>query len=80
LKRVLPGKVIGRVVVDRAIRVGTGGALAVAELAPARSAPTTADLRCSRCGAVVCEAVRVKLFSGIVLQCTGCGQANRVPR
>jgi hypothetical protein len=75
--------VIGRVVVDRAIRLAGGaagdirGALAAL---PDRSASTSSDFLCSRCGAVVCESARVKLFSGVVLKCVRCEQPNPVPR
>ena len=83
-----PGKIIGRVVVDRALRLNTetaretrgAAAAGVGEGLPDRSASRTSDFRCSACGAVVCESARVKLFSGITLQCTGCGQPNRIPR
>lgn len=78
---------IGRVVVDRAIRIGGGGARATIDgvlaglpEASAHRASTHGDLRCSRCGALVCEGSRVKLFAGIVLQCTGCGHPSRVAR
>jgi hypothetical protein len=78
-----PGKVIGRVVVDRAIRLNTGLAggagPAVGDLPP-RGASKPDDFRCSGCGTVVCEGARAKLFSGITLRCTGCGQPNRIPR
>ncbi len=81
------GKVIGRVVVGRAIRIGGGGARAAIDgalaglpEAPVRRPSTHGDLRCSSCDAVVCEGSRVKLFAGIVLQCTGCGHPNRVAR
>lgn len=82
------GKVIGRVVVDRTIRLDTGAArdaigselAGLAEGPPARRRSSGSDIRCSRCDTVVCESARAKLFSGMTLQCTGCGQSNRVPR
>ncbi len=66
--------------VDRAIRLDGGAAAVLSERPPARPAFGANDLRCSSCDAVVCEAARVRLFAGIVLQCAACGHSVRVPR
>jgi len=65
--------VIARVTVDRAIR------LQASPDAPAKTdaSPGPKHLLCSRCGAMVCEGSRVKLFAGIVLTCNGCGAQVR---
>ena len=70
------GKTLGRVTVERALR------LVGAPDVPARDErPTRAgdELRCLRCGAVICGTARKRIFSGIVLQCTACGAPNRAP-
>jgi len=68
------GRVIGRVAVDRTIRLRTEATDPSSELA---QRPAEKNLTCSRCGTVVCEGSRVKLFAGIVLTCNGCGEQIR---
>ena len=82
------GKVLGRVAIDRTIRLDTrpgsvmsgSGAAGGTGGSPARDATRGGELTCSRCCAVICEGARMKLFSGIVLKCTRCGEPNPVPR
>ncbi len=82
------GKVLGRVAIDRTIRLDTrpgsklsgSGAAGGAGGSPARDATKVGELACSRCCAVICEGTRMRLFSGIVLKCTRCGEPNPVPR
>jgi hypothetical protein len=82
------GKVLGRVAIDRTIRLETrpgsrlsgSGAAGGSGGSPARVATKASELTCSRCCAVICEGTRMKLFSGIVLKCTRCGEPNPVPR
>jgi len=68
-------KAVARVAIDRTIRFPR----AVAERRTAASRAMT-DLACRACGAVLCRATRVKLFSGMVLTCASCGELNPVPR
>lgn len=59
-------------VVDRAIRLQ-----AVPDPAPSTVPAPLKHLTCSRCGAVVCEGARAKLFAGMVLTCNSCGERVR---
>jgi len=65
-------RVIARVAVDRAIRLQ-----AVPDPVPSALPAPAKDLACSRCGAVVCEGSRAKLFAGMVLTCNSCGERVR---
>jgi hypothetical protein len=65
-------RVIARVAVDRAIRLS-----GEAEPANERALPAPPKLICPKCGAVVAEGGRVKLFAGMVLSCNGCGTQIR---
>lgn len=69
-------KTIGRVAVDRAIRLRVDPSVVAAQPDP-RASKASRDFVCARCGAVICPADRVKLFRGIVLKCTSCGEASR---
>lgn len=66
---------LGRVPVARTIRL-----CAAPSPEAAGAVRQSADLTCARCGAVLCEASRRSLFSGMVLRCAGCGEPHHVAR
>ena len=68
---------LARVPVARSIRFGTPSSAAgsTREVVAERNA----DVLCSRCGRVVCEAARRTLFAGMVLNCA-CGEKNRIEK
>ena len=69
------GKTIGRVAVDRAIRLQPEAPRRGASTGVARAAPD--DFTCAHCGTVICAAGRARLFHGMVLTCTRCGTPNK---
>ncbi len=63
-------QVIGRVAVGRALR-----------FKPAQDAKEAAGpsaVVCKRCGRLLCDPARVRLFAGMTIRCVGCGEGTRV--
>lgn len=71
-------QVVGRVAVARGLRLEAPGKGPAAPAPPA--AAEAPDVLCSGCRAVLCEASRRVLFTGMVLACNRCGEKTRVAR